>query len=160
MAYLRTTGFNGYAVRRDSVAAVWRKDSIAINRPCQVEWSPFEPNRLACAAAQHFGIVGNGRLYIVDILPNFELVIIGHFDTKDGLYDCSWSETNERLVIGGSGDGTVKLWDISLPGRPARVYEEHTKEVSPNGLYLLYHQIYSSIFYSYYYAVFFLWWHN
>lgn len=95
----------------------------------QVEWSPFEPNRIACAAAQHFGIVGNGRLYIVDCLPN-DMRIIGQFDTKDGLYDCSWSETHDRLIIAGSGDGSVKMWDISMPGRPARSWEEHSKEVA------------------------------
>lgn len=32
-----------------------------------VQYSPFVEHRLACAAAANFGLVGNGRLYILDI---------------------------------------------------------------------------------------------
>lgn len=31
-----------------------------------MEFSPFEGQRLAVATAQYFGIVGNGRLHVVD----------------------------------------------------------------------------------------------
>ncbi len=44
MVLVPTPGFSGYSV----------------------EWSPFDPRRLACAAAQHFGVIGNGRLMIMD----------------------------------------------------------------------------------------------
>jgi hypothetical protein len=33
----------------------------------QVEFSPFFENRLACASAANFGIVGNGRLWILNV---------------------------------------------------------------------------------------------
>lgn len=32
----------------------------------QVEFSPFEGERHAVATAQYFGIVGNGRLHVID----------------------------------------------------------------------------------------------
>lgn len=35
-----------------------------------VEFSPFEETRLACATSQHFGIVGNGRQYVLDVDPD------------------------------------------------------------------------------------------
>lgn len=36
------------------------------------------------------------------------------FDTQDGLYDVAWSELHENQVVSGSGDGSIKLWDITL----------------------------------------------
>ena len=58
------------------------------------------------------------------------IVEVNSFDSRDGLYDCSWNEDNENHVISGSGDGSIKLWDVkSLNGFPLRSYEEHTHEV-------------------------------
>lgn len=36
------------------------------------------------------------------------------FDTQDGLYDVAWSEVHENQLVTGSGDGSLKLWDITL----------------------------------------------
>lgn len=35
----------------------------------QVEFSPFFENRLACAAGTNYGIVGNGRLWLLSMDP-------------------------------------------------------------------------------------------
>jgi hypothetical protein len=48
MLEFRTTGFNGYAVK----------------------YSPFYDNRIAVASAANFGLVGNGRLYILELTAN------------------------------------------------------------------------------------------
>lgn len=48
MLHFRTEGFNG----------------------CGVKYSPFFDNRLAVAASANFGLVGNGRLYILELTPN------------------------------------------------------------------------------------------
>lgn len=93
-----------------------------------MEWSPFEPTRLACAASQHFGIVGNGRLYVLEVTPQ-GISVLNQFDTRDGLYDCSWSEENDRHLVTGSGDGSVKLWDATQPARPLCSFDEHSREV-------------------------------
>jgi hypothetical protein len=45
MLEYRTEGFQGYAVK----------------------YSPFFDNRLAVAAAANFGLVGNGRLYVLEL---------------------------------------------------------------------------------------------
>lgn len=48
MLHFRTEGFNGYAVK----------------------YSPFFDNRLAVASSSNFGLVGNGRLFILELTPN------------------------------------------------------------------------------------------
>jgi hypothetical protein len=39
-------------------------------RRTQVRWSPYRPTLLAVSTAQYYGIVGNGRLYVLDCDPN------------------------------------------------------------------------------------------
>jgi peroxin-7 len=48
MLHFRTEGFNGSGVK----------------------YSPFFDNRLAVSASANFGLVGNGRLYILELTPN------------------------------------------------------------------------------------------
>ena len=36
------------------------------------------------------------------------------YESQDALYDVAWSETHENQIVAGSGDGSVKLWDIML----------------------------------------------
>lgn len=52
--------------------------------------------------------VTNSRLS--SVTPRSE----SRFDTQDGLYDLAWSELHENQIATGSGDGSVKLWDIAL----------------------------------------------
>lgn len=95
-----------------------------------VQFSPFLENRLAVSTAQNFGIIGNGRQYVLELTPN-GIQELASFDTADGLYDCAWSESNENILVSASGDGSIKVWDLALPPQqnPARSLEEHTHEV-------------------------------
>ena len=36
------------------------------------------------------------------------------YDTQDSLYDLAWSEQHEHQLVTGSGDGSLKLWDVTL----------------------------------------------
>eukprot|EP00762_Andalucia_godoyi_P006577 ANDGO_05041.mRNA.1 Peroxisomal targeting signal 2 receptor len=97
-----------------------------------VEFSPFEENRIAVAAAQHFGIVGNGRQFVLEFDPkstNQPMDCIAQFDTQDGCYDCAWSEENENQLVSVCGDGSMKLWDITSAENPLKSLEEHKQEV-------------------------------
>lgn len=96
-----------------------------------VSFSPFQPNRLAVSTSQNFGIIGNGRQYVLELAPNGQLMEVAAFDTADGLYDCCWSEDNENILVSASGDGSVKVWDLSAPpgANPLRSFEEHPREV-------------------------------
>jgi peroxin-7 len=93
-----------------------------------LKFSPYD-NKLAVACSQHFGIVGNGRQLVLDVGPQ-GLTFNTAFDTQDGLFDCTWSESNERHLISSSGDGSIKLWDVGLPPpqNPLRSFHEHTHE--------------------------------
>ena len=51
------------------------------------------------------------------------------FDTQDALYDIAWSEVHENQAVVGSGDGSVKLFDISLDQYPIQSWQEHRREV-------------------------------
>ncbi|XP_077977192.1 peroxisomal targeting signal 2 receptor-like [Glandiceps talaboti] len=94
-----------------------------------VEFSPYLPNRLACATSQHYGIAGCGTLFVLDTSPDGRLHPIRSYDWNDGLFDVTWSENNEHLAVTGSGDGSIQFWDISQPKGPIKVLKEHSKEV-------------------------------
>lgn len=92
-------------------------------------WSPFLGNRIAVAASQYYGIVGNGRVYVLDLVPHTGLVeCVKFYDTKDGLFDVAWSEENENQFVTCSGDGSLRLWDVGYP-KPLAAFLEHTAEV-------------------------------
>lgn len=95
-----------------------------------LKFSPFHGSRLAVATSQHFGIMGNGRQFVLDVNPVNEIQCLRSYDTQDGLFDCAWSEQNENHLIAASGDGSIKLWDLTLPQEfPIRAFQEHTHEV-------------------------------
>jgi len=94
------------------------------------EFSPFHANLLAVGTAQYYGIVGNGRLHIFDIgggMPGARPVC--EWVTKDGVYDCTWSEANEHVIATAQGDGTLKLFDWTQPAGPIMSLDGHTAEV-------------------------------
>ena len=87
-------------------------------------WSPFYANRLAVASAANFGLVGNGRLHILNLAPQAGSALPAvsldkQFPTQDGLYDVAWSEMHENQLVTASGDGSLRLWDITLKVRAA-----------------------------------------
>jgi len=112
---------------------------------CGVEFSPFEEQRLAIATAQYFGVVGNGRLHIVDLAspkapllqpgashpPPSTFVEVSAFDSPQGLYDCTWNEANQFQIATASADGSVALWDLGVgDGYPVVRWHEHTQEAA------------------------------
>ena len=90
---------------RYAMASVHRSDFAAYS----VEFSPFEPAKVAIACSQYFGIIGNGRQYVVQRAPNGNMIQIRCFETQDGLYDCAWNEMNENQVVSASGDGSLRV---------------------------------------------------
>ncbi|KAF4795669.1 Peroxisomal targeting signal 2 receptor [Turdus rufiventris] len=92
-----------------------------------VEFSPYCPGRVACAAAQYYGMAGCGTLAVLE-QNEAGIVLLRSFDWNDGLFDVTWSENNENVLITCSGDGSLQIWDMAKTKGPLQVYKEHTLE--------------------------------
>ncbi|EGZ14005.1 hypothetical protein PHYSODRAFT_510625 [Phytophthora sojae] len=96
-----------------------------------VEFSPFVDNLVAVGTAQYFGIVGNGRQHVYEMLPAGGLAPVRAFDTPQGVYDCAWSENHGQQLVSSCADGSVKLWHLQTRDQfPIQNYHEHKQEVS------------------------------
>ncbi|XP_053317016.1 peroxisomal biogenesis factor 7 isoform X2 [Spea bombifrons] len=93
-----------------------------------VEFSPYIPSRLACATSENYGISGCGTLLVLE-QNDAGLVVLKSFDWTDALFDVTWSEVSENILVTSSGDGSVQMWDTSKPEGPLQVLKEHTQEV-------------------------------
>ncbi|KAJ2516050.1 peroxisomal targeting signal 2 receptor [Coemansia sp. RSA 1939] len=105
----RSAGFKGYSVK----------------------FSPFSDSLLAAATSANFGLVGNGKLCVLSTHaqgPAAGLAPRQEYDTQDGLFDLTWSEIHENQLATASGDGSIKLWDITLAGYPVAKWHEHKRE--------------------------------
>lgn len=45
------------------------------------------------------------------------------------MFDVTWSENNEHVLVTCSGDGSLQLWDTAKAAGPLQVYREHAQEV-------------------------------
>lgn len=80
-----------------------------------LSFSPFFPDKLALASAANFGLVGNGRLHLTSLQPSGPGVHLDkYFETQDGVYDIAFSEIHENQIVSASGDGSLRLWDVTL----------------------------------------------
>lgn len=96
-----------------------------------VEFSPYFAHRLVCAAAQYFGIAGSGAVLFLEITADGQLIPLRCFPWKEGLYDVTWSEFNERVAVTGSADGSLQVWDVGANSQtPVTSMKGHTKEVA------------------------------
>jgi len=92
-----------------------------------VAYSPYEGDKIAVACAQHFGIVGNGALYVlVTSEPRMSQVYLAQ--TQDSVFDVAWNEGNENQVLAACGDGSVKIFDLAYP-QPISNIAAHSSEV-------------------------------
>ncbi|ERF75228.1 hypothetical protein EPUS_00020 [Endocarpon pusillum Z07020] len=106
MLEYRTEGFQGYAVK----------------------YSPFFDNRIAVVAAANFGLVGNGRLYVLELTTQ-GIRPVKWYPTQDALYDVSHSESHSAHLLTSSGDGSLRLFDTNLePTFPIATFSEHSRE--------------------------------
>lgn len=116
--------FDSFDILRISHAAVMPYTFVTLPfNANSLSFSPYNDSLLAVTSSQNFGLVGNGRVHILQlspagIKPLNQYVFINvswyRFDTQDGLYDCAWSEVHENQLVTASGDGSIKLFDITL----------------------------------------------
>ncbi|KAG5490483.1 hypothetical protein JKF63_00603 [Porcisia hertigi] len=103
-----------------------------------IRTNPWKPTQLIISASQHFGIVGSGKVYIVDATPAFQagspVPLIGCWGTPDGVFDACFSEIDQNIVVTACGDG-VRVYNLATSlnrdgAMPLVHNTEHQGEVS------------------------------
>lgn len=79
----------------------------------------FSPNRsdlLAIATSQYYGFKGGGTLFLVTYDGEKCSITVEHeMHWEDGLFDVVWSRSVDSVLVTGSGDGTVQMWNYKFP---------------------------------------------
>ena len=57
---------------------------------------------------------------------------VNRYAWKDGLFDVTWSEVSEAVLVAAAGDGSLLVVDQNNAGAPAAVLTGHTAEVCGN----------------------------
>ena len=95
--------------------------------PYAVQYSPYYDSRVAVASSANFGIIGNGKLFVLE-LTAAGAQIGKTWDTNDAQFDVAWSEINENQLLVACGDGSLKLFDLSVDNFPVMNFHEHKRE--------------------------------
>ena len=59
-------------------------------------WSPFDGTKLAVAQAQHFGLVGNGAVSVLNVDPATGISLVRQMETPDTCFDVCFNESNQN----------------------------------------------------------------
>ena len=94
--------------------------------------SSFAADKVACVAGQNYGISGVGTLYVLQCQPERRFLSeIVRREWPDALFDVTWSEETDGVLVTASGDGSLQLWDVHRPEvEPVKLFGEHSQEVS------------------------------
>ncbi|ORC90130.1 putative peroxisomal targeting signal type 2 receptor [Trypanosoma theileri] len=80
-----------------------------------IRCNPWQPTQYVITAAEHFGVAGSGKVYIVNTAPGFPtgspVSLMGCWGTSDGAFDACFSEADPNIVAVACGDG-VKLYNV------------------------------------------------
>merc|ERR1712000_479385 len=72
--------------------------------------------------------VSNAGLFVLELTPH-GIVPLKTYPTQDALYDVTHSEVHSFHVLTSSGDGSLRLYDVSLaPEFPIATFQEHSRE--------------------------------
>ena len=73
-----------------------------------VQFSPFAHDVLACVGGQQYGISGQGALFVLGLSDEgIKLQVNGEW--SDTLFDVSWSENSDKLIVCAGGDGSIQV---------------------------------------------------
>ena len=91
-----------------------------------IKFSPFHRDIFAVASAQHYGIVGNGKLVIGKFGNPQPLAQVL---TKEACFDTAFSEEAESLVTACTGSGEILFYDFSKQKVISSLPHAHTSEI-------------------------------
>ncbi|RZR87752.1 hypothetical protein BHM03_00015215 [Ensete ventricosum] len=98
-----------------------------------VRFSRFDAFRLLVSTRDRYA--SSLGLHVLQVFPTPSggniINEVATFDSDEGVNDCCWSESHHSHAVSGLTDGTVKLWDTSLPpaSQPVSIFREHRDEV-------------------------------
>lgn len=94
-----------------------------------VVFSPFISGKVAIVGGLNFGIAGPGALIIFESSLATGFRESRRYSWKDVLFDVTWSEIQEQILVAASGDGSLLVYDQACPQGPVSVLNGHTAEV-------------------------------
>ena len=53
-------------------------------------------------------------MFVLDIVQD-GLRPVQAFEFSDGLFDVTWAENNENILVAAGGDGSIQIWDVLQP---------------------------------------------
>lgn len=94
------------------------------------KFSPFEPDLIACATSENFGVVGNSLTYFLRFNPvTNQCQVIKQFPSPNATFDISWSEKVPDLLVTAGGDGSIRGFRMSQDA-PLFQLPTHQKEIN------------------------------
>jgi hypothetical protein len=90
---------------------------------CAVQFSPFTQGRIALATSQNFGIVGNGRVTILQASQaGFDVVV--SYDTMDGAHQAAKHKSLVMMLMGnGLAFARMAVLRWTPPCQPAELWK-------------------------------------
>ncbi|CAL9198742.1 peroxisome biogenesis protein 7-like [Musa acuminata AAA Group] len=102
-------------------------------RVSAVRFSRFDDSRIIVGTRDRFN--RSHGLHVLQLSPTpsggSTVDELATFDTLYGVNDCCWSQSQRSLAVSALTDGSVKVWDTSLPpaANPVGIFREHIDQV-------------------------------
>lgn len=100
--------------------------------------NPWKPTQFIISTSQNFGVVGSGKVYIVETTPGFQagspVKLLGCWGTPDSVFEACFSEVDQNIVALACGDG-LRIYNVAQSANrdmamPLVHNMEHQAEVS------------------------------
>jgi len=109
----------------DSKVAIWDTNAEEVVRVFPIGEHVYSMRMSACSQQHHLVAAGSAdpKIHLCDLKTGQSVWLLsGH---KDTVYSLSWSPQDEYILVSGSGDGSVRLWDIRKPGPCVMMFNQH-----------------------------------
>ncbi|CAF2089239.1 unnamed protein product [Rotaria magnacalcarata] len=89
-----------------------------------IRYSPHVVNQLAIVSCENYGIRGRSTIQLISSHDQ------SVFNWSDAVFDVSFVETDPSLIVCGSGDGSLLVWQLNKTNSsPVLSLREHQREV-------------------------------
>jgi len=109
----------------DSTVSVWDTNAEQVARRFPILERVYSIRMSMCSQQHSLVAVGSAdpKIRLCDLRTGHSLWLLnGH---KGTVYTLAWSPSDEYVLVSGSEDGTVRLWDIRKPGPCVMMFNQH-----------------------------------